>query len=158
MNFFPDFAPNSRREWRLSLFNQICENKLENCRKFWNLWKLFNVVQYYSFVSLVAAQAHADADCHADGHANGHADGRADRRPDSRPDSHVCPMSGRQMRANRLDVCVIRGNRIRVDKFTPTQMFHLRVNFTKFAKSPEKSKLSTQHSHSNICWKNWQRK
>ena len=21
--------------------NRICENKLENCRKFWNLWKLF---------------------------------------------------------------------------------------------------------------------
>ena len=50
---FPDFAPNSRKEWRLSLFNQFCENKLENCRKFWNLWKLFNIIQYYSFVSLV---------------------------------------------------------------------------------------------------------
>ena len=36
MNFFPDFAPNSRKQWRLSFFNQICENKLENCRKFWN--------------------------------------------------------------------------------------------------------------------------
>ena len=32
-------------------FNQICENKLENCRKFWNLWKLFIIIHYYSFVS-----------------------------------------------------------------------------------------------------------
>ena len=43
-----DFAPNSREEWRLSLFNQFCENKLENCRKFWNLWKLFNIIQSQS--------------------------------------------------------------------------------------------------------------
>ena len=42
MNFFPDFAPNSRKEWRLSLFNQIYENNFENCRNFWNMWKLFN--------------------------------------------------------------------------------------------------------------------
>ena len=34
MKICPDFATNSRKEWRLSLFNQICENKLENCRKF----------------------------------------------------------------------------------------------------------------------------
>ena len=27
-------------------------NKLENCRKFWNPWKLFNIIQYYSIVSL----------------------------------------------------------------------------------------------------------
>ena len=33
-------------------FNQICENKLEHCRKFWNLWKLFNIIQNYSIVSL----------------------------------------------------------------------------------------------------------
>ena len=34
-------------------FNQICENKLENCRKFWNnMWKLFIIIHYYSFVSL----------------------------------------------------------------------------------------------------------
>ena len=40
-------------------FNQICENKLENCRKqLWNLWKLFNLnllfkqilIQYYSIL------------------------------------------------------------------------------------------------------------
>ena len=36
-------------------FNQICENKLENCRNFWNLWKLFNIIQcslsmYFSYV------------------------------------------------------------------------------------------------------------
>ena len=54
MNFFPDFAPNCRKEWRVSLFNQFCENKLENCWKFWNLWKWFNIIiQCYSFVSLV---------------------------------------------------------------------------------------------------------
>ena len=28
-------------------FTQICENKLENCRKFWNLWK---IIQYYSIL------------------------------------------------------------------------------------------------------------
>ena len=42
---FPDFAPNSRKEWGLSLFNQFCENELENYRnfwKFWKFWKLFN--------------------------------------------------------------------------------------------------------------------
>ena len=56
MNFVPDFAPNSRKEWRLSLFNQNCENNFEHCRnKFWNLWKLFNIIQYYSIVSLGAA-------------------------------------------------------------------------------------------------------
>ena len=56
MNFFPDFAPNSRKEWRLLLFNQICENKLESncCRKFWNLWELFTIIQNYSLVSLGA--------------------------------------------------------------------------------------------------------
>ena len=48
--FFPDFAPNSRKEWRLSLFNQICENKLENCRKFWNLWKLFDITIVFSII------------------------------------------------------------------------------------------------------------
>ena len=58
--FCPDFATNSREEWRLSLFNQICENKLENCWKFWNLWKLFNIIiKYYSFVSLNRLQAAA---------------------------------------------------------------------------------------------------
>ena len=31
-------------------FNRIRENKLDNCRKFWNqiLWKLFIVIHYYS--------------------------------------------------------------------------------------------------------------
>ena len=27
-------------------------NQIENCRNFWNLWKLFNIIQYYSIVSL----------------------------------------------------------------------------------------------------------
>ena len=38
-------------------FNRICENELENCRKFWNqiLWKLLtiSIIHYYSFVSLL---------------------------------------------------------------------------------------------------------
>ena len=33
-------------------FNQICENKLKSCRKFWNLWELFTIFQNYSLVSL----------------------------------------------------------------------------------------------------------
>ena len=79
MNCFPNFAPNSRKEWRLlffqsnlrkeirklpkwffsgfrakfqktvtsvvlNFFNQICEKKLETCRKFWDLWKLFVII------------------------------------------------------------------------------------------------------------------
>ena len=52
MIFSPDFAPNSRTEWRLSILNYICENKFKNCRIFWNLWKLFNLIQSYSIVSL----------------------------------------------------------------------------------------------------------
>ena len=54
MNFFPDFAPNSRKEWGLSLFNQFCENELENYRNFWKFWKLFNFIQFYSIVSLLS--------------------------------------------------------------------------------------------------------
>ena len=56
MNCFPDFAPNSRKEWGLSLFNQFCENELENYRNFWNFWKLFNFIQFYSIVSLDTAR------------------------------------------------------------------------------------------------------
>ena len=41
MKFCPEFATNSRKEWRVSLFNQICEGKIKSCRKFWHLWKLF---------------------------------------------------------------------------------------------------------------------
>ena len=37
-------------------FNQICENKLQKCRNFWNLWKLFIIIHYHSFVSLVAGR------------------------------------------------------------------------------------------------------
>ena len=39
MNFFPDFAPNSRKEWRLSLFNQICENFGKFNNKFAKFWQ-----------------------------------------------------------------------------------------------------------------------
>ena len=38
-------------------FNRIYKNKLENCRKFWNLWKLFIIIHYNSFVSLDAGRA-----------------------------------------------------------------------------------------------------
>jgi hypothetical protein len=47
-------------------FNQICDNQLENCQnrakqKFWNLWKLFNIITcsipYHSFVSLAGPPA-----------------------------------------------------------------------------------------------------
>ena len=57
-------------------FNQICENKLENCRKFWNLWKLFNIIQYYSFVSLLSTQERWTARTCFD---------RRSRRPAARP-------------------------------------------------------------------------
>ena len=53
MTFFPDCAPNSRKEWGLSLFNQFCENELENYRNFWKFWKfgkLFNFIQFYSIL------------------------------------------------------------------------------------------------------------
>ena len=47
-------------------FNQICENKLEHCRNyFWNLWKLFNIIQYYSIVSLLLAPALSMGACSA---------------------------------------------------------------------------------------------
>ena len=36
--------------------NQICENKSEICRKFWNLWELFIIIQNYSLHFLVAAE------------------------------------------------------------------------------------------------------
>ena len=49
MTFFPDFAPNSRKEWRLSIFNQICENKFENFRNFWN-FKFVKIIQFYSIL------------------------------------------------------------------------------------------------------------
>jgi len=54
---FPDFAPNSRKQWHLSFFNQIYENKLENCRKFRflkfvKIIQYHSIIQYYSIVSL----------------------------------------------------------------------------------------------------------
>ena len=56
-NFWWNFVRISRQIPEKSdvcrFFNRICENKLENCRKFWNLWKLFIIFHYYSFVSLV---------------------------------------------------------------------------------------------------------
>ena len=49
MNFFPAISrqiPENSDVCRV--FNQICENKLENCRKFLNLWKVFIIIHYYS--------------------------------------------------------------------------------------------------------------
>ena len=39
MKFCPNFATNSRKSDVCRSFNRICENKIETCRKFWNLWK-----------------------------------------------------------------------------------------------------------------------
>ena len=36
------------------LFNQMCENKLENCREFWNLRNILLNIHYFLFVSLGA--------------------------------------------------------------------------------------------------------
>ena len=47
MNFFPDFAPNSRKQWGLSLFDQFCGNELENYRIF---WKFVKIIKYYSIL------------------------------------------------------------------------------------------------------------
>ena len=52
MKFRPDFATNSRKEWVVSLFQSNLRKQIVNCRKFWNLWKLFIIVHYYSFDSL----------------------------------------------------------------------------------------------------------
>ena len=55
-NFWWNFVRISRQIPEKSdvcrFFNQICENKLENCRKFWDLWSLFIIIHYFSFVSL----------------------------------------------------------------------------------------------------------
>jgi hypothetical protein len=48
MNFCPDFATNSRKEWRRSLFNQFCENKLENSK----LPKILKYVENIYYFSL----------------------------------------------------------------------------------------------------------
>ena len=55
-NFLWNFVRSSRQIPEKSdvcrFFNQICENKLESCRNFWNLWELFSIIQNYSLVSL----------------------------------------------------------------------------------------------------------
>ena len=53
MNFFPDFAPNSRKEWRLLLFQSNLRKQFRKLPKFWNLWELLTIIQNYSLVSLV---------------------------------------------------------------------------------------------------------
>ena len=54
MNFFPDFAPNSRKEWRLLLFQSNLRKQIRKLPKILNLnlWKLFTIIQNYSLVSL----------------------------------------------------------------------------------------------------------
>ena len=45
MNFFPDFAPNSRKEWRLLLFQS---NLRKQIRKLPKILKFVRIIQYYS--------------------------------------------------------------------------------------------------------------
>ena len=73
MNFFPDFAPNSRKEWGLSLFNQFCENELENNRNFKFLKIILKIIQFYSIVSL---EVPGVVDLHRD---EGHIDRKRDQ-------------------------------------------------------------------------------
>ena len=58
MNFFPDFAPNSRKEWRLLLFQSNLRKqirKLPKILKFVRInTELFTIFQNYSLVSLGA--------------------------------------------------------------------------------------------------------
>ena len=51
LNFCPECATDSRTGVIFS--NQSCENKLENCRKLWNLCKLVSIYHYFSFVSFM---------------------------------------------------------------------------------------------------------
>ena len=52
MNFFQISRQIPEKSDAFCFFNQICENKLESCRKFWNWWELFTIFQNYSLVSL----------------------------------------------------------------------------------------------------------
>ena len=45
MNFFPDFAPNSRKEWRLLLFQS---NLRKQIRKLPKILKFVRIIHYYS--------------------------------------------------------------------------------------------------------------
>ena len=45
MNFFPDFAPNSRKEWRLLLFQS---NLWKQVRKLPKILKFLRIIHYYS--------------------------------------------------------------------------------------------------------------
>ena len=53
MKFCPDFATNSRKEWRESRFQSNLRKQIRKLPKFWNLWKLFIIIHHYSFVSLI---------------------------------------------------------------------------------------------------------
>ena len=45
MNFFPDFAPNSRKYWRVSLFQSNLRKQIRNLPK---ILKFVRIVHYYS--------------------------------------------------------------------------------------------------------------
>ena len=45
MNFFPDFAPNSRKEWRLLLFQSNLRKQIRKLPKF---LKFVRIIHYYS--------------------------------------------------------------------------------------------------------------
>ena len=55
MNFFPDFAPNSRKEWRLLLFQSNLRKQIRNLPKILNFVK---IIHYYSklFTSPLSGQ------------------------------------------------------------------------------------------------------
>ena len=54
MNFFRISRQIPEKSDVCRFFNRICENKWENCRKFWDqiLWKLFIIIHDYSSASL----------------------------------------------------------------------------------------------------------
>ena len=56
MNFFRISRQIPEKSDAFCFFNQICENKLESLRKFWNLWELLTIIQNYSLVSLTVTR------------------------------------------------------------------------------------------------------
>ena len=62
MNFFPDFAPNSRKEWRLLLFRS---NLRKQIRKLPKILKFVRIIHYYSLTGVVSACTVSEASCTA---------------------------------------------------------------------------------------------
>ena len=52
MKFGPDFATNSRKEWRVSLFQSNLRKQIRKLPKIelWNLWKLIIIFHYFSLL------------------------------------------------------------------------------------------------------------